>query len=221
MQTTTNLGLKKPGLTDYVIVGDLNENADLIDVAVTTNKTGLAEHKADNTAHGIGSEPLVTTAQTLRGAVNEAFTSASNGKLAVGTAITGVDDAVIIPPEPTFNDLAVAIGQISTGKKWKSGQVTALGQKFFKKGDGSEATRPYASFDMSSLPFVPEYIIFTAVSGADNRITNWFKKTLSIGVLSANVIEGNIAYVAPYGIGLVDVPMPVMGATFNWIAIEE
>ncbi|WP_342510604.1 hypothetical protein MKY34_11350 [Sporosarcina sp. FSL K6-1522] len=51
MQETTNLKLKKPDLTDYVNVDDLNENADLIDAAITENKESLATHTADDTKH--------------------------------------------------------------------------------------------------------------------------------------------------------------------------
>lgn len=47
-----------------------------------------------------------------------------NGKQGlIRDAITGVDDTVVIPTDPTFRDLANAIGQISTGKKWASGNT--------------------------------------------------------------------------------------------------
>ena len=53
MQETPNLKLKKPDLTDYVNVSDLNENADAIDAAVTLNKDNLTTHKAEDVKHGI------------------------------------------------------------------------------------------------------------------------------------------------------------------------
>lgn len=60
MLLTTNLGLKKPELTDYVNVEDFNENADKLDVAINTIQTG---------SQNITS--LETTSKTLAGAINE------------------------------------------------------------------------------------------------------------------------------------------------------
>lgn len=55
MQYTTNLGLKKPDLNDYVNVSDLNENMDILDheiSKITDEETGveakLNEHLADD-----------------------------------------------------------------------------------------------------------------------------------------------------------------------------
>jgi len=60
LQTTPKLGLKKPDLTDYVSVADLNENADLIDVAVGGLRDGTAVIPE-----------LQTTNKTLAGGINE------------------------------------------------------------------------------------------------------------------------------------------------------
>ena len=57
------------------------------------------------------------TATEVEGAMNELFTNVSDGKELVGEAITDVDDSVVIPTDPTFNDLASAISGISTGKR--------------------------------------------------------------------------------------------------------
>lgn len=59
---------------------------------------------------------LSTTDKTsLVAAVNECFQSASDGKTAIANAITGVDDSVTIPDNPTFAQLAALIGQLSSG----------------------------------------------------------------------------------------------------------
>jgi len=60
LQTTPKLGLKKPDLTDYVSIADLNENADLIDVAVGGLRDGTAVIPE-----------LQTTNKTLAGGINE------------------------------------------------------------------------------------------------------------------------------------------------------
>lgn len=45
---------------------------------------------------------------------DQAFQSASDGKTAIATAITGVDPGVVIPPDPTFAQLANCIEEIET-----------------------------------------------------------------------------------------------------------
>ena len=147
MKSTEKLGLKKPDLTDYVNIGDLNDNMDVLDETVgelkegstvieelgTENKTlsgaineiktEVDEHKTDSTSHGIGNKTtlLTTNKSTIVGAMNELFTNVSNGKQLVGGAITGVDDSIVIPTDPTFGDLVDAITRISTGYEVVSG----------------------------------------------------------------------------------------------------
>lgn len=53
-----------------------------------------------------------------------AFTSAGNGKTTIKNAITGADSRVIVPADPSFNQLATAVGQIQTGKKWAKGNAS-------------------------------------------------------------------------------------------------
>lgn len=63
MQITEKLKLKKPDLTDYVNVGDLNENMDILDVEVGALKEGSTEIT-----------DLQTQNKTLSGAINEVKT---------------------------------------------------------------------------------------------------------------------------------------------------
>lgn len=70
----------------------------------------------DDLAEGI-------TATTLVGAVNECFQSASDGKTAIANAITGVDESITIPTNPTFAQLAACIAQISTGMQVAIGSM--------------------------------------------------------------------------------------------------
>ena len=59
----------------------------------------------------VGTETLNTTAQDLKGAINEVFQSASNGKLAIVTALTG--KGINASNTDTFEQLANKIGTIS------------------------------------------------------------------------------------------------------------
>ena len=69
-------------------------------------------------------DDLSTTDKTsLVAAVNECFQSASDGKTAIANAITGVDDSITIPDNPTFAQLAALIGQISTGLQIATGSM--------------------------------------------------------------------------------------------------
>ena len=60
MKSTEKLGLKKPDLTDYVNIGDLNDNMDVLDEAVGELKEGSTVI-----------EELGTENKTLSGAINE------------------------------------------------------------------------------------------------------------------------------------------------------
>lgn len=67
---------------------------------------------------------LSTTDKTsLVSAVNECFQNASDGKTAIANAITGVDESITIPDNPTFAQLAALIGQISTGLQVETGSM--------------------------------------------------------------------------------------------------
>jgi hypothetical protein len=89
-------------------------------------KQSTLSHSADDMAHGIGDKTTLQTTNntTIVGAINELFTNVSDGKSLVGGAITDVDPNVLIPTEPTFQELANAIGGISSGKKLASGSIT-------------------------------------------------------------------------------------------------
>lgn len=60
MEHTPNLGLKKPGLTDNILISDINENMDVLDAAVDELQRGTKEIP-----------DLETEDKTLGGAINE------------------------------------------------------------------------------------------------------------------------------------------------------
>ena len=60
MEHTPNLNLKKPGLTDNILISDINENMDVLDAAVSELKEGTASIP-----------DLETKDKTLAGAINE------------------------------------------------------------------------------------------------------------------------------------------------------
>lgn len=64
-------------------------------------------------AKEVGTETLNTTAQDLKGAINEVFQNVSNGKQLIATAIT--DKGVNTSSNDTFQTMATNIGKISSG----------------------------------------------------------------------------------------------------------
>lgn len=86
--------------------------------------TEFATHKADEAAHGIGDKAtLLTTNKTsIVAAMNELFTNANDGKIAVANAVTA--KGVPASPTDTFAVLAGKIGQIDTGLKTAIGTAT-------------------------------------------------------------------------------------------------
>ncbi len=115
MKYTTNLQLKKPDYVDPADIGILNENMDIVDAELKK----VEAHLGDMTQ-------VPTTSKTASGAISELFTNVDNGKNAISGAITDVDSNVVIPTNPSFSELAIAIGQISTGKKWAVGNTSAV-----------------------------------------------------------------------------------------------
>lgn len=126
MKYTTNYNLKKPELTDYVNVEDLNENADIIDQKLKENENALAAHQAEDTqqahfAKNIGLEDTDGnfTATDLEGAMQELFTFADNGKKVIASVV-----GFPATKENTFDELA---NHLQNGKKAVSDSLNSKG----------------------------------------------------------------------------------------------
>lgn len=74
-------------------------------------KTNSTQYK--DIAKEVGTETLKTTAQDVKGAINEVFQNVSNGKQLIATAIT--DKGVVTSSDDTFQTMATNIGKISGG----------------------------------------------------------------------------------------------------------
>lgn len=255
MQKTPKLQLNKPDLNDYVIVSDLNENMDILDEAVselqdgsaiipdleTTNKTlagginenknSITSHLADDAAHGIGDEPLITTAQTLRGAINESFQIGNKVKSDTVDALLSVDDSLPVTSEDSWVDVIGAIGQISTGKKWASGTTSSTDTSAHFQYAGTATTRNSPSVTVSGLSFKPSLVYLLTTTASHSVYTEFndgfYAKTVKV-MSSFNGTTNNVnvynykadvapAYVTETGFNL---PVHHTSAIYTWIAFE-
>lgn len=175
--STTNYNLKKPLSNENYNIQDSNDNMDIIDTAlkylddkiddladegntktVKQLENEVTSHKAENAtnthlAKNIGLEDAEGhfEATDVEGALNELFTSVSDGKNLISGAIADVDPEVEIPANPTFQDLAGAIELIETGTKKANGQATSIGD----------------TLTVSNLEFTPSFVIVSAYWGGN------------------------------------------------------
>jgi len=77
MEHTPNLNLKKPGLTDNILISDINENMDVLDAAVSELQNGTKEIP-----------DLETEDKTLGGAINEVKNEVINVKQDIENHLT-------------------------------------------------------------------------------------------------------------------------------------
>lgn len=119
------------------------------------------------------------TPNNLVAAINQVFQFASDGKTAIANAITGKDDGLTIPENPTFEQLASLIGQISSG-----GLQIATGTL-------QEFTTP--SSISGETPFQPKLVV---IYNFGSGITN-----VNIGLYVSSELIGTQISDSVYGLG--------------------
>src|SRR5699024_10902121 len=107
----------------------------------------------------LGDVDLQTEDKTLKGAINEVFTTGNNVKRDTVDALLSVDDSLPVTSDSNWSDVIGAIGGISTGKKWASGTSEVI-----------ERTPGYSIFEINGLGFLPTVIIITYGSGSRRRL---------------------------------------------------
>lgn len=166
---------KKDWQYDEVVT---EQDMNRIESGIEGNQQGLSTHVAEDAkdAHmgkNIGIEDVAGnfTAKDIEGAMSELFTNVSDGKRIIGGAIADVDESVVIPTNPSFNDLATGIGQISTGKKWASGEISI---------NNREETKIVLDFNPSYVSF--SYDNYAVQKGIVGNINHYF---VSYGAIEA------------------------------------
>lgn len=156
--------------------GNIVNNGSMIDGETPASIAHLAEsatqaHKAKNILVEDTGAHFTSNPKNIENVLTEVFTNVSNGKIAVGGAITDVDPSVVIPADPTFADLVTAIGQISTGKKWATGTTGLIGYTY-------ESPFYVLNIAVSGLAFTPTQLLLI-----DSTVYSW------VGSMSADLIN--------------------------------
>lgn len=101
------------------------------DTNTTTDKTWSSskiDSQFKDIAKEVGTETLKTTAQDVKGAINEVFQNVSNGKQLIATAITG--KGIKTSSDDTFQVMATNIGKINTGIDIEGKIITVNNTKY-------------------------------------------------------------------------------------------
>ena len=107
--------------------------------------------------------------------LNELFQYASNGKSLIANAVTG--KGVPVSASATFEQIATAVGQINTGKKW---------------ADGTTISDSSATLTVNGLGFTPSLVMFTGIM----KISGVYPaKVYAVVTSIGNSITYNNAYI--------------------------
>ncbi|WP_059044442.1 tail fiber protein [Paenibacillus rubinfantis] len=167
---TTAHGATSVATASRIIVRDAAGRAK---VAAPSASDDIALKSTVDNAVGTLSNLLTTAKGNAVAAINELFTSASNGKDAVAAAITG--KGVAASGSDTFAQLATKIGQIITGRRYGSGIDTRV--------SGSSL------FTVSGLGFKPSMVRATLQTNSAYRFYIFVPSTNAFGV--AEIISNN------------------------------
>lgn len=192
---------------------------------VATNLAGQIE----NINSQLGDMTQVpTTSKTASGAITELFINVDSGKNAISGAITDVDSSVVIPTNPTFEDLASAIGNISTGKKWASGTLLSSASALSYIQNGTSQSR--YPLTVTGLNFTPKFIyIFRTINPSD--ISFFRKKEGNSGIIGISYnpdwsLSSAFFYTDDWSNNIVlgannfQVPTSKGNENYTWLAIE-
>lgn len=118
----TNYALATSGNNDVVVFDEdgnyvatvWTDKMKITDTLLNKIETAIKQNTAQykDIVNKIGTETLSTTAQDLKGAINEVFQNVSNGKQLIATAIT--DKGITTSSDSTFQTMATNIGNISS-----------------------------------------------------------------------------------------------------------
>lgn len=243
METTPNYNLKKPSYDEFADVEALNQNADIVDAKLkeledeVKNDEKLTELERKLTTH-LDEDALIKhkarqisvvnpetqDIQDVQAFAEMLFTSVSNGKQLIGTAITDADDSLVVPTNPTFQNLADLIGSINTGKKWASGTATPMSTTKLFKTTSNDVNSYF--IEIRNLEFEPSFIVAFDYSEYNSAYPTVYAKggivsfQGKIGHAVCNSVRyvygGNMSFLN----GTFTLPIELSTGSRQWIAFE-
>lgn len=102
-------------------------------------QTPTVQASAEMTSYNNDNTSSVITADNVQGAIDQLFTSVSNGKSQIASAITGM--GVSTSANDSFSQMATNIGNIKTGPDWSEVQNPA---------GAAQILAPYQTYDSSN-----------------------------------------------------------------------
>lgn len=191
--------------------------------AATTLKVGHVQLSDAVTSTDVTKAATSNAVKKAYDRADAAFTSASNGKTAIKDAVTGADPRVVVPTDPTFTQLATAVGQIQTGKKFVQGTGSVGTDLPFVRNTGSSVNLLHLT--VTGLPFKASYIIIRNLDGSGNGAVydNRDSSTLRIKVLNSDTALYKITETGNAYVNATSFQLPVGTAynqSYEWIAFE-
>src|SRR5699024_2839302 len=118
----------------------------------------------------LGDVDLQTEDKTLKGAINEVFTTGNNVKRDTVDALLSVDDSLPVTSDSNWSDVIGAIGGISTGKKWARGTVETIDIEN-PYGGTSFSAKNTKLVQVENLGFLPSSIILLSEVDSISQLT--------------------------------------------------
>lgn len=171
---------------------------------IVTDDLGISNTRTLIFSRGTSALPPETPLLEVVDRIDDIGNYIQGGLDAIGESVKGVDDSISIPTDPTFQQLADAIGGINTGKKWASGtKITASWR-----------------VTVSDLPFKPSYI---AIIQRNNPIyASFYYNNYRYRIIGSQVVTGELPsgseYVSDSGFSIE--AGASSGVSCDWIAIE-
>lgn len=196
---TISIGIFTP---NYLSTDNNIEYTPATDYSPATKK--YVDEQYNTIEQELGKEVLPTTSQTLKGAIAEVFQSASSGKSAIATAITG--KGINASASDTFMVLANKIGQIETGSASVDGLIIMLNGVKYQLSQDSEGnvtativkytvtnnlTNATNSSNMAQIDYGSNYIA-TITANSGYRLDTVVVKMDNIDITSSVYANGNI-----------------------------
>lgn len=192
--------------------------------AATTLKVGHVQLSDAVTSTDVTKAATSNAVKKAYDRADAAFTSASNGKTSIKNAVTGADSRVVVPTDPTFDQLAAAVGQIKTGPKKAVGSARSS-TTTVQVRNALKGSHMLPTVTVTGLSFRPSVVIifnngiYSNAIYSDDLLSD---EGFPVGFLNKNSstltpVVTNEIYLAN---GSFKLAVDTVDTNYSWIAIE-